>query len=348
LCPDIADGCAPMCKALSMQLADAIEQWGLANRTKMNDADTDIVRMVWSAVRVSDSAKVVVEDMTSDESRVVMALFSRSQRKDVAVLLNEVFRWATSGADSSDTPTRAKRRREEVTIRSTPTPAGSRGRDARSEDEGSNGDVGFSHDEPGDADARPGNERPDGEAESGDENSAPGHEDSDGDVESDGDAESGDEGSDDDVESGGEDSDGDAQSGDDARSGDENSDGDAESGEGDSDGHVESDDGEVASGDVNSDGDAQSGDKDAESGGDSVHGDPGSGDEQHRDPHRTVGAQNLAAQQGETDATERKTFETLSATEPASAKTWRWYLALVLAVLSVASIGVIVYVLLIA
>lgn len=114
----------PVCKALMMQLADAIEQWGIAHRTRMDESDAALVRSVWATIRRSKTADFDVDNLTSEDSRQVMALFERKRRGDVATVLNIATKWSrTEARRELERATSSRFLREESTAASAPAPS---------------------------------------------------------------------------------------------------------------------------------------------------------------------------------------------------------------------------------
>jgi len=77
-----------------MLLDDAIEDWGVANRATLSGSDVEMLRRVWSTVRVSDCADLEIGKMEAKDRKKVMVLFDKSDRAGVASTLDKVTRWA--------------------------------------------------------------------------------------------------------------------------------------------------------------------------------------------------------------------------------------------------------------
>lgn len=87
-----------------MRLDDAIERWGLENRTKLDSIEAAMVRRIWATVRISESGSVDIDEMTEDDSEAILALFEPSDRRKVSMALNSVSAWASSRSQSSSEP----------------------------------------------------------------------------------------------------------------------------------------------------------------------------------------------------------------------------------------------------
>lgn len=85
-----------------MRLADAIEEWGIENRTDLDGARAETVRRVWSTIRRSPAAGFDIGAMSRDDSRSVMALFEKSEAGEVAAILNSVREWSLENPDATD------------------------------------------------------------------------------------------------------------------------------------------------------------------------------------------------------------------------------------------------------
>jgi hypothetical protein len=92
---------------MCMLLDDAIEDWGVANRATLSGTDVEMLRRVWSTVRVSDCADLEINKMEAKDRKSVMVLFDKSDRAGVASTLEKVTRWARTQSGSGQTRQRA-------------------------------------------------------------------------------------------------------------------------------------------------------------------------------------------------------------------------------------------------
>ena len=86
-----------------MLLDDAIEDWGVANRATLSGSDVEMLRRVWSTVRVSDCADLEIGKMEAKDRKNVMILFDKSDRAGVASTLDKVTRWARTQTGPAQT-----------------------------------------------------------------------------------------------------------------------------------------------------------------------------------------------------------------------------------------------------
>ncbi|MBT5755511.1 MAG: hypothetical protein HOI41_11155 [Acidimicrobiaceae bacterium] len=90
-----------------MLLDDAIEDWGVANRSTLSGPDVEMLRRLWSTVRLSDCADLEIGKMEAKDRTNVMVLFDKSDRAGVASTLDKVTRWARTQTGSAQTRKRA-------------------------------------------------------------------------------------------------------------------------------------------------------------------------------------------------------------------------------------------------
>ena len=97
-----------------MLLDDAIEDWGVANRATLSGPDVEMLRRVWSTVRVSDCADLEINKMEAKDRKNVMVLFDKSDRAGVASTLDKVTRWARTQSGSGQARPAQTRQRASV------------------------------------------------------------------------------------------------------------------------------------------------------------------------------------------------------------------------------------------
>jgi hypothetical protein len=97
-----------------MLLDDAIEDWGVANRSTLSGPDVEMLRRLWSTVRLSDCADLEIGKMEAKDRTNVMVLFDKSDRAGVASTLDKVTRWARTQTGSGQTRTAQTRKRASV------------------------------------------------------------------------------------------------------------------------------------------------------------------------------------------------------------------------------------------
>ena len=100
-----------------MLLDDAIEDWGVANRATLSGSDVEMLRRVWSTVRVSDCADLEIGKMEAKDRKNVMILFDKSDRAGVASTLDKVTRWART--QTGPAQTRPGHTRQRASVRPT-------------------------------------------------------------------------------------------------------------------------------------------------------------------------------------------------------------------------------------
>ena len=77
-----------------MMLADAVEQWARVNRSRLEEAEKDRLRMIWRLLRNDEIGSVPVHDMTVDDASRAMSLFDVAMSHEIALVLNDIVQWA--------------------------------------------------------------------------------------------------------------------------------------------------------------------------------------------------------------------------------------------------------------